>query len=473
MSYKSELQKMFDLQKFGMKFGLDSMRNILKNLGDPHLGLKCVHLAGTNGKGSVGVMLKSMLDQAGYKVGFYTSPHLGTFRERVRVGPDLISEDQVLALSRRVWRACDPESPPTFFEFVTAMALLHFQEQRVDLAIIEAGLGGRLDSTNVIVPLAAVITNVSLEHTEHLGGTVAKIAAEKAGVIKPGVPLIAGALAPEAREAVLKTAADQNSPVFLAGRDFTVEISALDERGRPTVSFTQGGRSIRDLKLNLAGPHQADNAALALAALAPLAGRGFAVSDRQIRDGLAQAVWPGRAETFPAGTWPPEGEKGRAPLMLDGAHNPDGARALAGLLSKMKFSRLHLIVGVMADKDIAGVLGPVYRMLGEGRSNQDSAEPPEHHPSLDGASPSRGAGRLYLSRPAFSRAASPELLLEKIRAAFGEPEVETSLHPTLPEALAAAAAEAEAGDLVLLSGSLFTVGEGRAYLTGFGEVESN
>ncbi|MDR2946569.1 MAG: bifunctional folylpolyglutamate synthase/dihydrofolate synthase [Candidatus Adiutrix sp.] len=445
MSYKNELQKMFDLQKFGMKFGLDGMKSILRNLGDPHAGLKCVHLAGTNGKGSVGVMLTAMLARAGYRVGFYTSPHLGTFRERIKIGDALIGESEVLALSERVWRACDPESPPTFFEFVTAMAFLHFKESGVDVAVIEAGLGGRLDSTNVIEPLVSVITNVSLEHTEQLGDTVAKIASEKAGIIKPGVPLVTGKLAAEAEDVIRATAAEKRSPVLAAGRDFTAEITAFDEQGRPTINFTQGSRALRDLKLNLAGPHQADNAAAALAALAPLAGRGFTVGEAQIRDGLAQAVWPGRAENFAAGTWPPEGAPGRAPLILDGAHNPDGARALGELLSKMRYGRLHLIVGVMADKDIAGVLGPVYAK----------------------------ADRLYLSRPVFKRAASPELLLEKIRAAFGEPTVKTTLHPDLPGALAAAAAEAEAGDLALLSGSLFTVGEGRAYLTGFGEVESN
>lgn len=445
MSYKSELQKMFDLQKFGMKFGLDGMIGILKKLGDPHKGLKYAHLAGTNGKGSAGVMLKAMLDEAGYKVGLYTSPHLVTFRERIKVGPDLIGEDEVLALSERVWRACDPGSPPTFFEFVTALAFLHFKEKEVDLAVIETGLGGRLDSTNVITPLVAVITNVSLEHTEYLGGTVAEIAAEKAGVIKPGVPVAAGLLTPEARGVILKAAAEKNSPLFMSGRDFTAVTTAFDDLGRPTVNFAFGGQRLDGLKLNLAGPHQADNAALALAALRSLADNGLAVNEKQIRDGLAHAVWPGRAETFPAGTWPPEGGKSRATLLLDGAHNPDGARALAALLSIMKFRRLHLIVGVMADKDIAGVLGPIYEK----------------------------AGRLYLSRPVFSRAASPELLLEKIKAAFGEPKVTTTLHPGLSGALAAASAEAEAGDLVVLSGSLFTVGEGRAYLTGQGEVESN
>lgn len=445
MSYKRELQKMFDLQKFGMKFGLDGMRNILTKLGNPHQGRKFVHLAGTNGKGSVGVMLQSVLNEAGYKVGLYTSPHLVTFRERIKIGEEMISEEEVLSLSRRVWAVTSADSPPTFFEFVTAMAFLHFAEKQVDLAIIEAGLGGRLDSTNVIDPLATVITNVTLEHTEHLGDTVARIAAEKAGIIKPGIVLSAGNLSPEAREVILKTAEEKNSLVLLLDRNYTVETTLRDPNGRPTINYRMGPLKIDDLALGLAGPHQAENAAVAISILLYLADRGFPTTENHLRSGLLHVVWPGRAETFPAGSWPPEGSAARAPLMLDGAHNPAGAEALALMLTGLDTNRLHLIVGVMADKDIAGVLGPIYKM----------------------------ADRLYLTRPAFSRAASPELLREKILAAFGPPAVPMTLHSTIPEAFRAAADEAGEGDLVLLSGSLFTVGEGRAYLQGITEVESN
>lgn len=445
MSYKSELQKMFDLQKFGMKLGLEGMMSILAKLGNPHQGLKLVHLAGTNGKGSVGVMLQSILGEAGYRVGFYTSPHLITFRERIKIGDEMISETEVLDLSRRVWAATNPDSPPTFFEFVTAMAFLHFAEKGVDLAIIEAGLGGRLDSTNVIEPLATVITNVTLEHTEHLGDTVTKIATEKAGVIKPGVIVVAGNLSPEAREVVLNTAEEKNSLLLLLGRDFSVETVLWDPNGRPTINYRMGPLKLDDLVLGLAGTHQAENAAVAISLLPYLSDRGFPTEETHLRAGLLHALWPGRAETFPAGSWPPEGAVSPAPLMLDGAHNPAGAEALARLLTGLDTRRLHLIVGVMADKDIAGVLGPIQHL----------------------------ADRLYLTRPAFSRAASPELLRDKIVAAFGPPAVPTSLHQTIPEAFRAAADEAGEGDLVLLSGSLFTVGEGRAYLQGINEVESN
>ncbi len=445
MSYKTEVQKLFDLQKFGMKFGLDSMRGILERLGNPHEGLAFVHLAGTNGKGSVGAMLQSVLMEAGFRAGFYSSPHLVTFRERIRIGRDLISEDEVLKLIEKVSAATDPASPPTFFEFVTAMAFCWFREQKVEVAIIEAGLGGRLDSTNVISPLAAVVTNISLEHTEHLGDAIAQIAAEKAGIIKKGLLTITGPLSPEAAQVMEETAARNGAPLYMLGRDFSAETKSFDELGRPVFDFVMGKLRLNDLRPALIGPHQAENAALAAALMPFLAERGFPATEKNLRDGLAKALWPGRAEFLPPGAWPPEGVKAKAPLLLDGAHNPAGAQALAKTLAAIPQKRLHLIVGVMADKDIAGVLGPVYRE----------------------------ADRLYLTRPAFSRAASPELLLEKVRAAFGEPEIPFSLHPTLPEALKAAAAEAEAGDLALLSGSLFTVGEGGAFLRGISEVESN
>ncbi|MDR0881427.1 MAG: bifunctional folylpolyglutamate synthase/dihydrofolate synthase [Candidatus Adiutrix sp.] len=446
MSYKSELQKMFDLQKFGIKLGLDSMKSILARLGQPQAGRRFVHLAGTNGKGSVGAMLQSVLSAAGYGVGFYTSPHLVTFRERIKIGAEMISEKDVLSLSARVWAATDPQSAPTFFEFVTAMAFLYFAEKKTDLDIIEAGLGGRLDSTNVIEnPLTTAITNIALEHTEHLGATLALIAGEKAGIIKTGVPLVTGALPPEAAEVIWRRALELKSPALIPGRDFTVETTSFDRQGRPTINYRSGALVLESLELGLAGPHQADNAAVAITICEQLAGRGFPLEEKHLRAGLRQVAWPGRAETFPAGAWPPQGSPARAPLLLDGAHNPAGAEALARHLQTMTYDQLHLIVGVMADKDITGVLGPILPM----------------------------ADHLYLTRPAFSRAASPGLLWDRITAAFGPPRVPTTLHPTIPEAFQAAAAEARESDLVLLSGSLFTVGEGRAWLQGLSEVESN
>ena len=428
-----------------MKFGLENMRTLLARLGEPQRGLKFVHLAGTNGKGSVGVMLKAALDEAGYKTGFYTSPHLVTFRERIIIGPDLISEADVLRLCDRVWPLADPASPPTFFEFVTALAFLHFQEEKVDVAIIEAGLGGRLDSTNVIDPLVTAITNISLEHTEHLGETISDIAFEKAGVIKTARPLVTGRLSPEAAEVVARAAAEKNSLWLALDRDFQVAVTGRDDAGRSLIRFTQDAEVWAGLPLGLTGAHQVDNAALALALGRELRAQGFALRAEHFQAGLARAVWPGRTETWPAGDWPPAGPPARAPLLVDGAHNPAGAQALAAHLAHLPRRRLHLLAGIMADKDIASVLGPLLAL----------------------------ADRLYLTRPRFTRAASPEFLRDKITDALGSPQVPTTLHPDLEGAFTAAAAAAEPEDLVVLCGSLFMVGESLAYLRGLGPVESN
>ncbi|MDR1308730.1 MAG: bifunctional folylpolyglutamate synthase/dihydrofolate synthase [Deltaproteobacteria bacterium] len=441
--YHGIIARLFELQKFGMKFGLESMERILDNLDRPHDGLRLVHVAGTNGKGSTAAMLAAGLKLAGFKVGLYTSPHLITFRERIQLDGDYIPELDVASMAAQVWPATDPASPPTFFEFVTAMAFLFFKREKADLAVIETGLGGRLDSTNVIRPLVSGITNVSLEHTDHLGKTIEAIAFEKAGVIKPGTPFVGGRLDGPALDTISSRIAECGCPTsYLLGRDY--EVRPVGPAGHPAINYHGPKWRLEGLPLALAGPFQADNAAMALALAETLAGLGYDISPEAAAGGLSAVRWPGRAETFAPGAWPP-GHSSAAPLILDGAHNPAGALALASLIRATPRRRLHLIVGVMADKDIGGVLGPI---IGE-------------------------ADRLYLTRPAYHRAASPELLLSRIIGALGPPDCPHSLHPSIPEALEAAAASAGPEDLVVLSGSLFTVGETRAYLTGAGDVESN
>ncbi|MDR3134856.1 MAG: bifunctional folylpolyglutamate synthase/dihydrofolate synthase [Deltaproteobacteria bacterium] len=445
--YHQAIAKLFDLQKFGMKFGLDSMRAILAYLRQPQEGLKIIHVAGTNGKGSTAAMLAEGLRRSGFRTGLYTSPHLITFRERIQIDGQYISQQDVLKLVERVWPATDPKNPPTFFEFVTAMAFLYFKGQGTDLAVIETGLGGRLDSTNVVSPLVAGITNVSLEHTEHLGTTIEEIAFEKAGVIKPGTPFVGGRLAPGAVSDVIGQKALQcQCPVnVVLGRDYQVEIVSPGKTGEPQIIDYQGPSwKLGNVPLALSGPYQADNGAMALAMAETLASLGYKLEPRTVAKGLKSVSWPGRAETFAPGAWPPNGSA-KASLILDGAHNPAGAKALASLLRQATRNKLHLIVGVMADKDIGGVLEPVIGL----------------------------ADYLYLTRPAYHRAASPELLFSRITKDLGLPKCPYSLYPTIPEALAAVASLAREGDLAVVSGSLFTVGETRAYLTGAQDVESN
>jgi dihydrofolate synthase/folylpolyglutamate synthase len=423
MNYPETIQYLYSLQKFGIKLGLSSTENLLDRLGRPQDRLACLHIAGTNGKGSVGATLISIFSQAGFKVGFYSSPHLVTFRERFQIGQgdrqEMLSEDDVVRLVQTVLPAVAEAEPPTFFEFVTAMAFVHFVNEKVDLAIMETGLGGRLDATNIVRPLAAVITNISLEHQEYLGSTLMAIASEKAGIIKPGLDVVTGESRPRIRAFFETRTRDLGGRLWALGRDFKV-------RTRPGGGFDYRGDDLRltDLHTPLAGPHQVRNAGLALAALEILGKKGFPTRPEHIREGLARVVWPGRAEVFPG---PPR-------IMLDGAHNPAAARVLARMLESWDRGRMRLVLGIMADKDIDGVIGPLMPLAHE----------------------------IHLTRPAYSRAAEPQVLAERVRGFKGP----IRLWPTIAQALEGAKTSAGPDDLIVVTGSLFTVGEARSILTG-------
>ncbi|MBU2551014.1 MAG: bifunctional folylpolyglutamate synthase/dihydrofolate synthase [Proteobacteria bacterium] len=419
MNYQQTIERLFSLQKFGIKFGLSSTENLLARLDRPHKRLAVLHLAGTNGKGSVGAAATSMLTEAGYRVGFYTSPHLVSFRERFVISGEMISKEGVIKLADRVWEVANPEEPPTFFEFATAMAFLHFAESRVDLAVMETGMGGRLDATNVAEPRVGVITNISIEHTDYLGRTLAEIAGEKAGIIKPGMDVITGEKRKGVRDIFEATARERGARLLVLGRDFRV-------RTRPEGGFDYYGfgLNLKHARFALQGPHQARNAALALAAVERLSEQGFRLAETHLRQGLERTFWPGRAEMF----------SGPPPLMLDGAHNPGAARALARLLEGMNYRRLHLVLGVMEDKDVRGIVTILMPL----------------------------AQALYLTRPDYFRSASLDRLARETRGFTGP----VHRRPVVSEAIEAARAQAGPEDLVLVTGSLFTVGEARTYLAG-------
>ncbi len=422
--YQRAVAKLYELQKFGIKLGLSSTRNLLKGLGDPHRGLACAHLAGTNGKGSVGAMLEAALIQAGVKVGFYTSPHLERFTERFRVNGKEISQRKVMELCKAVWEVVDMREPPTYFEFVTAMAFEHFRRQGVELAIMETGLGGRLDATNICEPLVTVITNLSREHEDYLGKGLANIAMEKAGIIKKKVPLIHGVMQPSARRIVEDTAAERKAPIYRRGRE-------LCFRRRDGGRFDLGGRLWRlsDVTTNLMGAHQPVNACLALGAAEVLAEAGLPLNPGHLARGLNRVQWPGRLEQWP-------GLPGEPPLWLDGAHNPAAARALLASLPQMRAGRspLVMVVGVMADKEVANLLSLLL-------------------PAAD---------RVIYSRPVYQRAAAPEALADKAPPDAPPGEIE----PDLGRAIGRARELAGEGGVVLVTGSLFTVGEARTFLSG-------
>lgn len=320
----------------GMDFKLERVAAALRRLGDPHRRFAVLHVAGTNGKGSVAAMLHAVLGAAGYRAGLYTSPHLVELTERIRAGDEEIGRGDVVALAREVGAvAASADIALTFFELLTVMAFVHFARKGVDAAVVEAGLGGRLDATNVVDPVAAVVTTVGRDHTQWLGETTAAIAAEKAGIAKAGRPLVIGPAGDEAAAVLHQVAAERGAPVIAAGRDYAVGESMGG------IDFDGLGWSLRGVAVGLRGAYQRTNAGTAVAALAA-ARRELPVTETAVRRGLGSVVWPGRLEVV-----------GSAPLViLDGAHNPDGAEALAAELPEMLWGRrLHLLFAVMRDKE--------------------------------------------------------------------------------------------------------------------------
>lgn len=412
--YQDSLDYLYGLQKFGIKFGLNSTQQILERVGNPHLGLRCIHVAGTNGKGSTSAMLSGVLRRQGLRTGLYSSPHLVRFTERFRIDDREVPVRRILDVFEKIRAVIDDAEPPTFFEVVTAMGLLYFAEEAVDWAVIEVGMGGRLDATNVITPRVSVITNVSLEHQEYLGNTVAAIAREKAGIIKGGVPVITAVAQPSALGVVRADCLERHAPLFCLGKDFRV-------RRRPNGAFGYRGmkRGLAPLRLNLVGAHQVRNAGLALATLEVL-DRGGDVpwNEGAIREGLEGVRWPARIEVL--------AEK---PLtVLDGAHNPHGAEALARAIREdLPHRRLHLVLGIMADKDIAGILR---RLL----------------PLADTA---------IFTQPRYTRAANPEKLQELAGSYLRDFEI----IPDPARAIERARQLAGPEDLICITGSLYFAGE--------------
>lgn len=333
--YANVLDSLYRLEAAkGMDFKLERVALALKSLGDPQKRFAAVHIAGTNGKGSVAAMLHAIFHTAGYRVGLYTSPHLVSFTERIRVGTEMIAEDEVVALAREIWTAATVRGIElTFFEFVTVMAFLHFTRCDVELAVVEVGLGGRLDATNVLDPEVAVITTIGLDHQEFLGDTLASIAREKAGIIKPGRPVVVGNVGADADVVLSAIAAERNAPRFRFGRDFAVSDSM-------PFRFSGMGCDVQDLRVALRGSYQQDNAATAIAAALQLRHR-FPLGADAIRLALGNVRWPGRLEVVQA----------RPLVVLDGAHNPDGMAALVRDLPALLGKRnVHLLFGVMRDK---------------------------------------------------------------------------------------------------------------------------
>src|SRR5210317_590999 len=282
-SYENCLKTMYGFRRFGIKMGLSTIKKILTSLDKPQDTFACIHVAGTNGKGSVASSLASILHRSGYKTGLYTSPHLVRFNERIQVNNRPITNEKVVASYCAVKNAHSGERDPTFFEFTTAMALFEFAAQKVDWAVIETGMGGRLDATNIINPALSIITNISLEHREYLGNTLAQIAGEKAGIIKKRTPLVTGIRQKKAFAEIERIAARKKAPLFRLGTDFKVR-----RRQGQTFSYYGIENVWHNLQTALPGSYQVDNAALVLAACELIGKNNTAITPHNIREGLTK-----------------------------------------------------------------------------------------------------------------------------------------------------------------------------------------
>lgn len=414
MTYSETLSYIYALGRFGIKPGLERINRLLEALGNPQDSFSTVHVAGTNGKGSTASFLSSILSAGGYRTGLFTSPHLISFTERIRIDGAEIDEESVVRCAGRVIAAAPEQS--TFFEIVTAIAALYFAEQGVEIAVFEVGMGGRLDATNALSGILTVITPVSLDHTEYLGSSIELIAQEKAGVCKPGRPVVSARQLPEAARVIARHCSDIGAPLYRCGEEF----DACWEQGR--LNYRGVTLSLEGMTTGLSGLYQSENAAVALAATELLSDAGFPVGEEAIRCGVANAHWPGRMEMFP----------GEPRVLLDGAHNPAGAEALALALSGITRGRLLMVTGVMGDKELSGILSPLLPLADE----------------------------VFAVAPGIERALPAERLAQFCREAGAR----TSEAPSVAEGIEMARAAAGADDLVLVCGSLFTVGEARSYL---------
>jgi dihydrofolate synthase/folylpolyglutamate synthase len=418
-------------QWHGIRPGLERITSLTRRLGDPQRRFPSVHIAGTNGKGSVATMTATVLREAGLRVGLYTSPHLIDFSERIRVDGTPISADDLARLTwqvREAVEAADLAKQITFFELTTAIAFLYFAERGIDIGVIETGLGGRFDATSLVRPSICAITTVDFDHEAYLGTTLAEIAAEKAGIIKPGIPVVVGTLPDEAMAVVEKVAAGCAAPLIRLGR----EINVSGDRPEQFVYESKTGTHVtrRVVSSLLRARYQIQNAAVAIGIIEELQRQGMPISETHLLDGIAKSRWDGRfslVRTTPN-------------IVLDGAHNPAAARALAESLPALdptphteRRGKHWLIFGVMRDKNVKEILDPLIGWADE----------------------------VILTRPNIARAEEPTNLAECLPSGFPY-----TIMPTFHDAIASVEPHLGADDVLLITGSLYLIGEAKAWFDG-------
>jgi len=420
LSLNTCLKELYNLRRFGIKLELGTIRRMLAGLGNPQDNFKTIHIAGTNGKGSVAATLYAILMEAGYSVGLYTSPHLVQFNERIAVDGQLATDEEILEAYMSVRSIAPGEREPTFFEYTTAMAFSVFAKRHVDWVVVETGMGGRMDATNVIVPVVSIITNVGLEHQQYLGRTLEEIAWEKGGIIKKGVPVVTGASQPKVLSVLQSIADIRKCGLYRLKKDFNIQ-----KNSDGTISYRGMNHTYPNLELQLIGDHQLKNAALSIATCELLRDRRVLIDERAIREGLRRTRWPGRLEIVRQS---PE-------LILDGAHNLDAARTLAKHLETAYAGRdITLVIGILSDKPyekILKILVPLCK-------------------------------RVICTKPKIDRALPVETIENISRKIVSD----VITVPKVDRAVQTALQKAKPNDVVCVAGSLYVVGEAKAYLDG-------
>ncbi len=419
MTEQEAIEKIHSVYPTGKKNGVENMRALMARLGSVHNTVPVVHVAGTNGKGSCCAMIERMLREAGYKTGLYTSPYIEVYNERIRINGVPVSPERLAALVERVWPAVEEcqkaDIHVTEFELGTALAFCCFAQENVDVAIIEVGLGGRLDPTNIVKPLVSVITEVGMDHMQYLGSTIEEIALEKAGIMKPGVPVSLGAQEKAARNVLMAAAKGLDIPVI----DLDAQNVRADQKG-VTFDVQTKGETIRDVHVSLCGRHQAENACAALGAVLALRKHGFAITLEAVRRGMENVSWPGRLEYF-------------GQVLLDGAHNDPGVRALCAYCDDfLDKEKTVLLSGMMKDKETEKMCKRL----------------------------STRVRCVVCTRPNVPRAMEADELCE----AFEMEGVHAYAEPDAARALEKARGLAGPNGLVLAAGSLYLIGEIRTVL---------
>ena len=422
MTYQETIDYLFNSTPLFQNVGKDAYKEGLENthlldehFGHPHRQFKTIHVAGTNGKGSCSHTLAAILQSAGYKVGLYTSPHLVDFRERIRINGTPVSEAYVINFVES-HRAFFEPLHPSFFELTTAMAFNYFAEQQVDVAVIEVGLGGRLDCTNIIRPDLCVITNISFDHVQFLGDTLAKIASEKAGIIKEGIPVVIGETTPETKPVFAEKAIQVNAPIHFAEEEQFLLESSINEQGKRIYQT----KEYADLEGELGGLCQIKNTNTLLSAIRILQDIGYNINDTHVREGFAHVC----SLTGLMGRWQKILETPVA--YCDTGHNKAGIQYIVEQLSRQTYRQLHIVMGMVNDKDISGVLAMLPK---------DAI--------------------YYFTKASVSRALNEN----EVKRLAGEAGLEGNTYPSVKDAFEAAQASAHPDDFIFVGGSTFIVAD--------------